>query len=767
MFGKSEGKQDEGIKLKVGQLTGRQDFGRGIARVDSKLMGKIGVKEGDTVEIKGKETAYAIAVRSYPADVGLNVIRMDGLVRKNAEASIGEFVNVTKAEVKEAKHVVLAPAQKGVMLHISPNLLKQNLYMRPMMKGDVIAPNPVFKTRSVENDPFSEMFRQMGININMNEVFMGGGQIRLVVTKTDPSDGPVQITDMTELEIRHEAVDVSELKVPGVTYEDIGGLKEIVPKVREMIEVPMRHPEIFERLGVEPPKGVLLHGPPGCGKTLLAKAVANEAGANFISLAGPEIMSKFYGQSEENLRKVFEEAEKNAPSIIFIDEIDSLAPKREEVSGEVERRIVSQMLTLMDGLKKRGKVIVIAATNRPNALDPALRRGGRFDRELEIPVPDRKGRKEIIQVHTRNMPLEDDVDLKKLAEKTYGFVGADISSLAKEAAMNALRRVLPDISELKEGDPIPKEVLEKLKVGNKDFEYALRMVQPSAMREVLVEVPNIKWEDVGGLEDVKEALKEAVEWPLNNPDSFKRLGIRPPRGIMMYGPPGCGKTHIVKALAGEAGVNFISIKGPELMSKWVGESEKAVRDVFKRAKQVAPTIIFFDEIDSLASKRGMSDGARVHEQVVSQMLTEMSGIEDMDGVVVVAATNRPDIVDPALLRPGRFDKLIYVPAPNEETRKEILEVHTRNVPLTNVDLGDIASRTKGYSGADLEAIVREAALDALRESLDSKEVTSEHIETALKDVKPSITDDIFKKYQKAVDNIRRAKVEEEESRYIG
>ena len=767
MFGKTKENNSNGIKLKIGQLTGRQDFGRGIARIDSKTMSKIGVKEGDVVEIKGKESGYAIAIRSYPADVGLNIIRIDGLVRKNCEASIGEFVIVNKAEIKEAKHVVLAPAQKGVMLHISPNLLKQNLYMRPLTKGDVIAPNPVFKTRAVENDPFSEMFKQMGININMSEVFMGGGQMRLVVTKTDP-EGPVQITDMTELELRPEAVEISELKIPGVTYEDIGGLREIVPKVREMIEVPMRHPEVFERLGVEPPKGVLLHGPPGCGKTLLAKAVANEAGANFISLAGPEIMSKFYGQSEQNLRKVFEEAENNAPSIIFIDEIDSLAPKREEVSGEVERRVVSQMLTLMDGLKKRGKVIVIAATNRPNAIDPALRRGGRFDRELEIPVPDRKGRREVLQIHTRNMPLEDDVNIEKLAERTYGFVGADIESLAKEAAMNALRRVLPDVSGLKEGEPIPNDILERLKVNSKDFEYALRMVQPSAMREVLVEVPNVKWEDVGGLEDVKEALKEAVDWPLNNPESFKRLGIRPPRGILMYGPPGCGKTHIVKALAGEAGVNFISIKGPELMSKWVGESEKAVRDVFKRAKQVAPTIIFFDEIDSLASRRGLDVGARVHEQVVSQMLTEMSGIEDMDGVVVVAATNRPDIVDPALLRPGRFDKLIYVPAPDEETRKEILEVHTRDVPLTNVDLGDLAKKTKGYSGADLEAVVREAALDALRESLDSKEVTEKHIDTALKDVKPSITDDIFKKYQKAVENIRKHKVQEDEaSRYIG
>jgi transitional endoplasmic reticulum ATPase len=753
------------IKLKVGELTGREDFGRGIARIDTNSMRKIGVKEGDVIEIEGKRKTGAIAVRSYPADVGLNLIRMDGLVRKNCDASIGEYVKIRKADVKEAKKVVLAPAQKGYILRISPNLLKQNLCMRPMTKGDIIIANPVFKVRSRNQDVFSELF-----GINIEEVFFPmGAETRLVVVKTIP-DGITQITDMTEIELLPEAVEIAELKVPTVTYEDIGGLGKIIPKIREMIELPLRHPEIFERLGIEPPKGVLLYGPPGCGKTLIAKAVANESGAHFISLAGPEIFSKWYGQTEENLRKVFEEAEKNAPSIIFIDEIDAIAPKREEVTGEVERRTVSQLLTLMDGLKSRGKVIVIAATNRPNALDPALRRTGRFDREIEIPVPDKKGRKEILQIHTRHMPLDKDVNLDELAERTYGFVGADIAGLAKEAAMHALRRILPDVSALKEGEPIPKEILEKLKVNKEDFEYALRIVQPSAMREVLVEIPRVKWEDVGDLEEVKEALKEAVEWPLKYPKRFKKIGIRPPRGILLYGPPGCGKTYIVKALANEAGVNFIAVKGPEILSKWVGESERRLREVFRRARQVAPAIILFDEIDAIAPRRGLEIGTRVTEQIVSQLLTEMSGIEELEGVAVIATTNRPDIIDPALLRPGRFDRLIYVPAPDEKGRLAILKVHTKNMPLDkNVNLGKVAKQTKGYSGADLEALCREAAMFALREAIkenkEVKKITNKHFEQALKKIKPSITEDLTGKYQKIVDELKKSRIEE--IKYIG
>ncbi len=748
------------IRLKVGELTGRQDFGRGIARIDSNVMKKLGVKEGDVVELQGKRSTAAVAIRSYPADIGREVVRIDGLVRKNAETSIGEPITVRKADIKEAKKVTLAPAQKGFILHVSPNLLRQNLYMRPMSKGDIVITNPVFKTNTRGSDIFSEMF-----GINFQEVFLPlGTESRLVVVKTDP-DEIVKITDLTEVELLHEAVEISELKVPTVTYEDIGGLGEAIKKVREMIELPLKRPELFERLGIEPPKGVMLHGPPGTGKTLLAKAVANESGAHFVNLAGPEIMSKWYGQSEENLRKVFEDAEKNAPSIVFIDEVDAIAPKREEVTGEVERRVVSQLLTLMDGLKARGKVIVIAATNRPNAVDPALRRGGRFDREIEIGVPDKKGRKEVFQIHTRHMPLYE-VDLDILSDRTYGFVGADIEALTKEAAMHALRRVLPDISRLEDGQPIPKDVLEKLRVTTNDFEYGMHMVQPSAMREVLVEIPKVKWEDIGGLEEVKNNLKEAVEWPLEHPDSFKNIGIKPPKGLLLYGPPGCGKTLLAKAVANEAGVNFISIKGPEVFSKWVGESERMVRKIFRRAKQVSPSIIFIDEIDSLAPKRGTSVGTKVTEQVVSQMLTEMSGLEDLTGVVVMAATNRPDILDPALLRPGRFDKLIYVPAPDEDARLKIFKVHTKNMPLKTVDLKKYAKQTKGYSGADIEALCREAALFALRENIKAKQVTAKHFEEAFKKVKPSITEDMFAKYQKVVEEIKKTKLEDE-ARYIG
>jgi transitional endoplasmic reticulum ATPase len=752
---------EQEIKLKIGELTGREDFGRGIARLDANVMKKIGAKEGDILELEGRKNTGVVAIRSYPADVGLNLIRIDGLVRKNCDASIGEFIKIRKADVKEAKHVTLAPAQKGFMLHISPNLLRQNLFMRPMSKGDIIITNPVFKTKTRNNDVFSQFF-----GINIEEVFMPmGTEMRLVVVSTSPGE-ITQISDMTEVELKPEAVEVEAAKLPTVTYEDIGGLGEIVPKIREMIEVPLRRPEVFERLGIEPPKGVLLHGPPGTGKTLIAKAVANESGAHFVSLAGPEIFSKWYGQTEQNLRKVFDDAEKNAPAIIFIDEIDALAPKREQVTGEVERRTVSQLLTLMDGLKSRGRVIVIAATNRVNSLDPALRRSGRFDREIEVPVPDKKGRKEILQIHTRYMPMEKGIDLDKMAEVTYGYVGADIAGLAKEAAMHALRRVIPTISSLKEDEPIPKDILEKLKVKKDDFDYALRIVQPSAMREVLIEIPKVKWEEVGGLDEVKQALKEAVEWPLKNPSCFKTLGIRPPRGILLYGPPGCGKTYVVKALANEAGVNFVAVKGPELLSKWVGESEQHVRDVFRRAKQVAPSIILFDEIDALAPRRGTSIGTRVMEQVVSQLLTEMSGIEDMEGVAVVATTNRPDILDPALLRPGRFDRLIYVPAPDEKTRLEIFKIHTKNMPLKGVKLDKLAKETEGYSGADIEALSREAAMFALREDQKAKEVTTKHFEQALKKVRPSITEDMFKKYQKAVDNLKKTEIEDA-ARYIG
>jgi 26S proteasome subunit P45 family len=1193
------------VRLKVGELTAREEAGRGIVRMDSKTMRELGIKEGDIVEIEGSKKTAAIAVRAYPADVGLNIIRMDGITRRNAGSAVGEYVKVRKANVKPAKRVVLAPAQKGIILHISPNLIKQNIYMRPVVKGDIIVPSPVIRKRR-GGTIFEEIF---GMDLAEFDIFFTPfpRETRFVVTNTEPL-GIVKIDDDTELEILPElpaTLKLEEKAIPVVTYEDIGGMKEVIQKVREMIELPLRHPELFERLGVEPPKGILLYGPPGCGKTLLAKAVANESGANFISISGPEVMcldsntplivdnevkkisdifkerksvlskgknhitysikghligirnpsfsanptelteitkislpyyftlklknccynissnhpvltlsknglkwkipkeldgnekivvkvikklkepsiqlneklrnkfpkkinknlafllglmagdgyigednitfsskdkklhvifreimkkefgienyseyfedvvmrtvfyskplvnffvnlgfekgkkdykeflrkylikldqsllvyfilgliasdgiqnkyslviyskdkksleklanisfsrgilfkgpkphknkfgkmykivlsgkynlelfkklsegsyiriktiipkksfeylpylvadilkelfikyrikygknwkiepylnkrkrltlaslekiikffkkrvkhikekdsalvnlllgivrrdylldsiknikfvkkssyfydlgtttgnfvtafghimhnSKWYGESEKRVREIFEDAEKNAPSIIFIDEIDAIAPKREEVTGEVERRVVSQLLTCMDGLKKRGKVIVIAATNRPNAIDPALRRVGRFDREIEVPVPDREGRLEILKIHTRNMPLDKDVDLKWLADVTYGYVGADLAGLCKEAAMSALRRILPEIKWKEEGE-LPRDVLEKLVVKKADFLNALKLVEPSAMREVLVEVPKVKWSDIGGLEEVKQALKEMVEWPLKYPESFERLGIAPPKGILLYGPPGCGKTLLAKAVANESGANFISVKGPELLSKWFGESEQRIRELFKRAKQVSPSIIFFDEIDALVPRRGKL----IHEaaeRIVSQLLTEMSGIEEMKGVVVIAATNRPDLVDPALLRAGRIDRFILVPAPDEKARLEILKIHTRNMPLDkDVDLKEIAKRTEGYSGADLEAICREAAMNALREDIKAKKVKRKHFEEAMKKVTSSITKELLEFYKKFVERRKKIETKKEEvaPAYIG
>jgi 26S proteasome subunit P45 family len=1224
----------EEVELKVGELTQREEFGRGIVRIDYSIMQKIGVKEGDIVEIEGERKTGAIAVRAYPSDVGLNIIRMDGLVRRNAGAGVGENVKVRKAEVKEAKKVTLAPAQKGVFVQISPNLIKQNLMYRPLTQGDIIVPSPVVK----RGDRYPSIFQEF-FGFDFEDFFYSPtGETRFIVVSTEPK-GITRVTEMTEVEILPHLPKGFELEkrtIPTVTYEDIGGLGPAIQKVREMIELPLRHPELFARLGIEPPSGVLLYGPPGTGKTLLARAVANESGANFYSISGPEIFcvsedtpiilnngglieageiaagnayepvkvegmhvfslnkdmeiekdkvdyvvrvpvnevytiklkngseiqvssnqpflvidkegrvkwipakeleegdyvgyvlklpagesqeidlhrldeehtyvftpkpvklkdykgslkdakfgyctnaanlkrvkpiklpqktspelleflgymfsegsindeeitiaskdkqirrrvielaqelfelpresikendngvkiysrmlshyltvifllpngrkgeflrlppiifkcskkeiksflkayfegdgsfrgeypspayysiskhvllgikilltmfgirsrlhkkkncfelsvidgygrylfakeiaprkmnkewfikhkikdsvsipinglfkrlkeiehlrygkdikessiepyisgrkvitrskakelihlfenkvkteegkellerarrlvnsdigwekiesikvenkkmtlvdfginknsnfvggdgllllhnSKWYGQTEQNLRKIFEEAEKNAPSIIFIDEIDAIAPKREEVTGEVEKRTVSQLLTLMDGLKKRGKVIVIAATNRPDSLDPALRRPGRFDREIEIGVPDKQGRKEILQIHTRKMPLDKDVNLDELAEITYGYVGADLEALAKEAAMNALRRLLPKIK-WKEEEKLPKEVLEKLVVTKKDFEEALKVVEPSAMREVLIEIPNVKWSDIGGLDDVKQQLKEAVEWPLKMPEKFKKLGITPPKGILLYGPPGCGKTLLAKAVATESNANFISVKGPELLSKWVGESEKRVRELFRRARQVAPSIIFFDEIDALAPRRGRSIGETVSEKIVSQLLTEMSGIEELEGVVVIAATNRPDMVDPALLRPGRFDRLILVMPPDEKARLKILEIKTKKMPLKGVDLKELAKKTEGYSGADLEALVREAGMNALREN--ANEVKEKHFEKALEVVKPSLDKKVIEFYLKFDERAKKKMLEEEERlSYVG
>ncbi len=654
------------LRLKVAEAI-QDDVNKGIVRIDSTFLNEIEVRPGDIVELEGERKTVAITDRAYPGDIGLNIIRMDGIIRKNSKTGIGEIVTVRKALVKEGKKIMIAPARKGIMIKASPEIFKQGLLGRAVTKGDIVSLGGTKRRRSTMMD--SPFFEDVFSILDESMMGFGFSDIKFIVVETSPKQ-PIIITEQTEVEFNPEAVEVKEELVPEVTYEDIGGLDDEVKKVREMVELPLKHPEIFERLGIEAPKGVLLHGPPGTGKTLLAKAVANETNSHFILINGPEIMSKYYGQSEENLRKKFEEAEKNAPSIIFIDEIDAIATKREEIKGEVERRVVAQLLALMDGLKSRGKVVVIAATNVPNILDPALRRPGRFDREIEIGVPTKEGRLNILKIHTRNMPLSKNVNLKELAAITHGFVGADLSSLAKEAAMIVLRRIFPDLR-LQEEEPISKEILEELRINQKDFKEALKVVRPSALREVSVEIPNIKWSDVGGMEGVKQELIEAVEWPLKYPDAFKRLGVRPPKGILLYGAPGTGKTLLAKAVANESQSNFILVKGPELLSKWVGESEKAVREVFKKARQVSPCIIFFDEIDSLAPKRGSSSDGHVSERVVNQMLTEIDGLEEMHDVVVIAATNRPDIVDTALLRPGRFDRIILTPVPDEKTRLEI------------------------------------------------------------------------------------------------
>ncbi len=761
---------NDDVSLRVGELTDRTESGRGLVRIDTKSMHELGIKEGEVVELEGKKKTSAIAVRAYPADAGLSLIRMDGITRRNAGIGVGETIKIRKADIKDARRVVLAPAQKGVRLMVSPDLMKRNLIMRSVVKGDTLTPFPVVKRRP-RNDMFADIFDMLSDMEGMSDFSFTPipGETRLVVVSTSP-EGPVRITDETVLEINPEAMEVEEKSIPSMTYEDIGGLHDAIEKIREMVELPLRHPELFRRIGIDPPRGVLLYGPPGTGKTLLAKAVANESGASFFSIAGPEVMSKWYGGSEENLRKVFENAEKSAPSIIFIDEIDAIAPKREQVTGEVERRVVSQLLTLMDGLKSRGKVIVVAATNRPNAIDQALRRGGRFDREIEIGVPDTKGRKEVLQIHTRNMPLADDVSINEIANKTYGFVGADLENLAKEAAMSALRRNLPTMS-WKETEELSQDVLEKLKVSRKDFDNALKMVEPSAMREVMIEIPNVNWEDVGGLEEVKDKLQEMVEWPLKNPKAFDRLGIRPPAGILLYGPPGCGKTMLAKAVATEAGANFISVKGPEVFTMWVGESERKIREIFRRAKQVAPSIIFFDEIDSLTPKRGMEFGSRATENIVSQILTEMSGLEDMHNVTVIAATNRPDMLDPAILRPGRFDRQVLVQSPNTKAREAIFKVHTKSMPLAkDVDLKNLARDTEGYSGADIEAVCREAGLNAMREDMNAKSVNKKHFAEALEESKPSIDQAVIKHYQNLMERMRAKATKEdkkEDINYVG
>jgi len=892
------------IGLKVAEAI-QDDVNKGIVRIDSGIMHDISVRPGEIVEILGERLTVAIVDRAYPGDIGLNIIRMDGITRRNAKTGIGETVKIKKADYKEAKKVIIAPTRKDVHISAPQNLLKQGMLGRAVIKGDVVSMGGTKRRRTATSGSpfFDEVFSMFDETL----IGFGFGDLKFIVSDTNPKQGAVIITDLTEIVLNPEAIELEkEEAVPEVSYEDIGGLREEIKKIREMVELPLKHPEVFERLGIEPPKGVLLHGQPGTGKTLLAKAVANETQSNFILINGPEIMSKYYGQSEENIRKKFEDAEKNAPSIIFIDEIDAIATKREETKGEVERRVVAQLLALMDGLKSRGRVVVIAASNIPNLLDPALRRPGRFDREIEIGVPSKEGRLDILKIHTRNMPLEGTIypdivakrfssqidkflkenkieeekiekrikelkektqkdgllnqitakltfikssikklenikklieskgrldslsknlislyhilrlrgvsdprkefverekkdmeegvweiieeiksldlldkevwdknsafwgavnedgknrDIREIADITYGFVGADLSALAKEAAMIVLRKVLPELK-LQEEEAIPAELLEQLRVTQKDFKDALRFVRPSAMREFLVEVPNIKWGDIGGLEDVKQELKEAVEWPLKNPGAFERMGINPPRGILLYGAPGTGKTMMTKAVANESGANFISVKGPELLSMWVGESERGLRKVFERARQNAPSIIFFDEIDALAPRRSAAHSSHVTETVVNQLLTEMDGLTEMKDIVIIAATNRPDMLDTALLRPGRFDRIILTPAPDAEGRKKVFEIHTKSMPLKNINLAKLAEKTEGYVGADIEAVCREAAIFALRKDMKAKDITAKHFEDALKKVGPSITKEIDEEYAQLQDKFKQARAKE-------
>jgi transitional endoplasmic reticulum ATPase len=741
------------MRLSVKPLK-QKDAGRGLAAVDRSAMDELGVENGDYIVIDGGESrAVARVWPGYPEDGGRGVIRIDGRLRQEADVGIDDKVSIEPADVNPAKQVTVAlPQNLRIRGNIGPHI-------RDKLSGQAVTTG--------QNVPFS---------LGLGPLSTGSGQrIPLRIADTDP-DGTVVVTDSTDIQVSEkpaeqiaqsgsEASAAAGGGTPSVTYEDIGGLDEELEQVREMIELPMRHPELFQQLGIEPPKGVLLHGPPGTGKTLMAKAVASEIDAHFTNISGPEIMSKYYGESEEQLREVFEEAEGNAPAIVFIDEIDSIAPKRGETSGDVERRVVAQLLSLMDGLDERGDVIVIGATNRVDALDPALRRGGRFDREIEIGVPDKEGRKEILQVHTRGMPLAEGIDIDRYAENTHGFVGADLESLTKEAAMNALRRIRPELD--LEQDEIDAEMLESMSVSEADFKDALKGIEPSALREVFVEVPDVTWESVGGLEDTKERLRETIQWPLDYPGVFEAMDVDAAKGVLLYGPPGTGKTLMAKAVANEAKSNFISIKGPELLNKYVGESEKGVREVFEKARSNAPTVIFFDEIDSIAGERGARMGdSGVGERVVSQLLTELDGLEELEDVVVVATTNRPDLIDTALLRPGRLDRHVHVPVPDRDARRAIFGVHTRDKPLADdVDLDELADETDGYVGADIEAVCREASMAATREFINSVSaeeaaksvgnvrVTSGHFEEALEEVGPSVDEDTRERYEELEDEL--------------